>query len=670
MKAVESWLLKHKEKQSHFISLYDMMFEGKSASYLIFRLRLFNLQTLFRFLTHAVFFYLLFRHITVRHLSSIIFFIALKAFIIGAFWGGLETLRTEVRYLYKAKEDLKINSLIGNWIWFSALFSLGALTASFWFLYKGYGAIESGQKYVYLFNSVIFFSLSFVLPIRTYHSGIYAISRVIRPGYSMILGDIIGLLVLMLLWKRLHELAIPIAFLVTSTTSNLLTLKYTKFMYSLYNLLPKRPSLKEFFSFLKETPWIHTFIAAMANLACQIDSLLILGFYILSQEKSELLPLVFFMYLIAPLIRATSDWARLFYFDRKRIPNEHLFHFIKTYNDYINKAASYIGMLFWLIASVSSFMLISKQIGIYSLVLFPFFVLRAKISDRQIKAFSDFRYFDVLASSFVLVGGIFFVFFYPLDLVLKGLVMFAATIWVFFFLKRYHFPAYHKFNTRKFLHNIYNLLSDQKKENRPYEIYKIKLVKGINPKQTLSLMGKISELIYSESGKVCLINEKEFLVLKPQHPKSSPISSTVFALIGSGLISDVAHEVISKENPSPKVIANYLNCDYDEAQGITLTKAGLKETFFEWFEEGIIYAPERHLGPKAVPVSTEVVRSLPYLINLYLVNRKPKKEFQVDVSALYKEGSVQMVFVIPLKEGDLKENKIETWHKIVRSASI
>lgn len=78
-----------------------------------------------------------------------------------------------------------------------------------------------------------------------------------------------------------------------------------------------------YFRFL-EIPWRDTLLSSGANLVMATDGTLIAMLSIALLKNPEMLPVSYMFFLISPFVRAASDWARLFYFDRKRLEDEAL----------------------------------------------------------------------------------------------------------------------------------------------------------------------------------------------------------------------------------------------------------------------------------------------------------------------------------------------------------
>ena len=77
------------------------------------------------------------------------------------------------------------------------------------------------------FIFIIIFLLALQIPLKTYHSGAYAITRIIHPAHSMIIPEIIGLLLLISLVPYIKQQAIIVGFWTSSILAMSLTYHYS-----------------------------------------------------------------------------------------------------------------------------------------------------------------------------------------------------------------------------------------------------------------------------------------------------------------------------------------------------------------------------------------------------------------------------------------------------------
>ncbi len=94
---LESWFLRQKNRADRFSSIQDLLFSDNAKRYIEYRLRLFNLQVIFRFLIHLFLVSFLFSGKSRFLLLTTILAYALDGTIKSFFWGALEALREKVR---------------------------------------------------------------------------------------------------------------------------------------------------------------------------------------------------------------------------------------------------------------------------------------------------------------------------------------------------------------------------------------------------------------------------------------------------------------------------------------------------------------------------------------------------------------------------------------------
>lgn len=687
MSLIQNWLLRHRHRQSKFVSLYDMMFDARNFPYLSFRLSLFNLQVIFHYFAHAIMFYFMSHKLSSRTFTALIFVNGLKMLIDSGWWGGLEVLRTQVRSAYHTGRKEEIGSIVGFWI------TLALFVAIPFVLIAGYFGYETYQKMLYnepvfkpLFIGLISLSVAFHLPIEAFHSGIYGISRIMRPRFSMILPYLVGLCVLFALWSEFKIYAILLSILAEIVTSFSLTLYYTSYMYVLYNIKLKKPDHYEFRARFKELPIYHFFLGFVSNLCIMIDSVLIIAFYFLAFADMRLLFFMKIIYLISPLICASSDWARLFYFDRKQLENDQLSLFINQYDKSISRTASFLGFCFGIIATVSCYILISPAAAGYTLIMLPFFLLRSLIADRQVRAFTYNHYYDVIFSGILMIICWIGVYTLKAPLLTKGFIVAIGMIIVHGILKRYRFPSYHQRKYQNLYTNLYFWLSNLSQIEKPVELYKIYLDDYILPQQRIGLIRRLTEKFELSGDHICLNGDHPILFYREfdtTDPSPTPMD---FAELGLGVVKKVESEYVGhldsahlfnrpiyplEECPLLQDILQKPLNHYRDAENFPENPAEVIEVFKILFPTGIYYDPVRHLGSKAVPLPLDAVRKFTLLIWQYLFKQRGNSYSDTDLTVIYENGLIRVIFVFP-RSHITEENsqKVRDWHRLIHAVNI
>ncbi len=684
MSHLKSWFLKHQERQDRFASLNDLMFAESKRHYPQFRLSLFNFQLVFHFFTHALIFYFLSHELTNRSFTLVIAISSWKMLIVAAWWGGLELLRSQVRNLYRINNLLELEKAIGFWLILTVFICIPITAAGVYFGYTAYiDSLYNRPFIIPLYASLVCLMLVIRLPVSTLHSGIYGISRVIRPHFSMIMAYSFGLLVLALTWPTLKIFGIFLAILTQSLVSSYLTFYYARYMYRLYNFSVRRPKRFEFRDFFKRLSPLHFALAALSNIFMISDSLLIIGFYYFTVGNSKGFLFLQIIYLISPLIQASTNWARLFYFDRKRLRNSQLDLFINEYDRNVAYVAAFLGLTFGLYALIASYVLISPVAASYVATFLPFFLLRSLIANLQVKKFSYFYYADVILSGLVLTSGIIAIYLTNSSFLMKSAALVILMIVVHAFLKKDHFPQFQSTRYQGLYTNLYSWLAHLKRTPEFIEVYRLHLDSYIKLGEKIALIRKLSEELALTDYQVCSIKEKYLMVFRRVQQKTELLPATYFARLSGGLLKKVDRNLLSnisltdgvryytysfEDSPIINDLMNEAHRFADIPENLTLDQ--VTALFLETFPEGTFYDPCKKPGPLAESIPIDSVRKFTSLVWQYLFRQRKRMKADMDVTVLFDEEIVKVIFVIPKKESDDFQEKLLNWHNFIHATNM
>ena len=554
MNEINHWFLKHRAKNNRFTSLYDMLFLGKVKEYLIFRLRLFNLLVIEHYIFHAIVFYLFFKNIPTQPFLYIVAATSTKSILLNFWWGMLEELRTRVRFTFRASEDEKIEAQIGYWLIWGSIIGLLCFIAGLAIIYFVYTNLwQQGHLEIHWFYiGIISILFSLQVPFRVYHSGIYALSRIMRPGLSMIIADFTGLIFLAITWSSLHLWSIPLAVFLRGLVSLAVSFYYTKNAYSLYHLTPKLPGKKSFFKESNTLPYGSILLAGCANAIVYLhDSLIIFGIAIekwkLSHHVSSTRSLFLLLVLVAPMLNSSANWSFLFYFDRKRLLNPELVKFSAYFNRIINKFSAVISLFYWAIAFLTAFALLSPQASAESLILLPYFILIAKISNLQQQAFAEFRYLDVLVSGVLMAINLGGAYFLPIELPFKLIWSLVTFISIYHFLTTEKFANYQPKQPYKYPINFYAWLMHLhqiNKEGAYAEVYRFQLTAFTKPHQIIYLIEYLNRHKLNSEDFLCRIDNTSFFILLKNARSEARFNPDDFIKVAAGVIQHFEASII------------------------------------------------------------------------------------------------------------------------------
>jgi hypothetical protein len=238
----------------------------------------------------------------------------------GMYWGGLETLRDEVRRLCRESNLAAAVVHIRRWLALASGLSLTMLVAAaLWSLARPHA--RSGFDFLDLFVIANALRWGADVLLRTYHSGVYAVSRVYRPWWSLVLVDVAELATLLLACALLGPWGVGCSLLLVGALRASLSWWFTRKQYARLKLRVGPPRLWLRAARDRKASWraLDSLSSAAGNVIAQADALLVLGLLATpgAGERAELLAALF--HVIAPLQGVSQVWARLFYFDFKRL---------------------------------------------------------------------------------------------------------------------------------------------------------------------------------------------------------------------------------------------------------------------------------------------------------------------------------------------------------------
>lgn len=686
MSSFTHWIEKQLQRKDKFASFNDLMFDENHIKYPLYRLSLFNFQVLFLYLVHAITFYVMAKSFSTRTFVFVIWVSSWKL-ILGAFWwGGLELLRSRVRQLYRVKNTDELKEAIGYWLIAASVFSIPFILTGVYFTWE---TITLYDKHDPFFGSAYLaiscFSVALYLFSSTYHAGIYAVTRIIRPQFSIILSHVLSLAVLLLCWKVWHYYAILASTATYGIASTCLTLYYSSYMYRLYELQPHKPDVKTCIDYARKFSLPVFASAGFANVFMNVDGLLIIAFYYFTVGSPHYFLYLKTLFLVAPLIQATSEWARLFYFDRKKLEHSQLTRFINQYEDVLRRVAGVMGLCLGCYSMIACYILISEKAGLILLVFIPVFLLRAVISNLQVHQFCSSHYFDVIISGLYFVAGFILVARLKEPLQIKSILLSILLLLGIKFLSRPRLPKLQVHTSKALYSNLYEWLHDIKSCHELVEVTRLTFDSHVQFRHKVRIIKLLTEKLELESRQITIYGTQGILFYQPVSSRSRTVSSSFFAEISYGMINRIDQDLVFTNDEAFRkshLDLSYIDCatlrevrdkafTYVPLNNQVVLETDVYDSFFELFPEGIVYSPKRMLGRKATPPSVEFLRKLPSYIWHFLYNHKLKSKSAYDVSALFKNGTVWAVFLVPFENNDENFSKrFDFWKKMIHAVNI
>ena len=398
---VDRWLRRRAVRDQRLVLLEEGLLGDRFWRYSSYRLRYFLLGFGVEMATHAVAVLLLFQALEWTNFVLVIVATAASALVSSFWWGALEGLRARVRDLHRAGSPHRIGRAVGGWLAIAAVLAAAVLVAAVaWIAVRvATGAFGAAEAYV----AALLLRLALDLVTRTYHSGVYAIRRVYKPLPATLAPELLGLAAILVLWPFVGVWGVVAASLITTAAATAATLVYTRRAYHFLGFAPAREARLETLGEALGAPKREAVAGGFAHAVMAVDSLAVLALLFGADTDSESLLVLF---LAMPAIRAGFDWARLLYFDLKRLELRLFTNLRRRFERHTLHLAALLGVVFWAVAAGIAAAYYGSRAGTLVLGLLAFFVARSLLARVQIQAFAEGSYAAVLATGVLLVGGL------------------------------------------------------------------------------------------------------------------------------------------------------------------------------------------------------------------------------------------------------------------------
>ncbi|HEX7478710.1 MAG TPA: hypothetical protein VF331_12950 [Polyangiales bacterium] len=234
-------------------------------------------------------------------------------------WGPLEAVRRRVRDEVNERRPGRALASIEAWACIAACIGLSTCAGSAWTV-----AHERSMEWSYdgLYGSYLLVSamaLAVDLWSRTLHAGVFALGRVYRSKWSMIVPDLLEVGLIVGLWRYLGPFALGASVLVTSLLRSGLTLFYTRQAYRSRRLSwPRFMRLRA----LARVELQDLRVAARGLLGIipsQLDRALLMSLLVARTAGYHVLPIAAPYYALRPVAGVAQGWARTYYVDLVRM---------------------------------------------------------------------------------------------------------------------------------------------------------------------------------------------------------------------------------------------------------------------------------------------------------------------------------------------------------------
>lgn len=668
MKKLTSWLAHQAKRSEDFLSIADLLFLNKTTAYIYFRLRYFNWLVLIRLVFHIVIFLALHEAFPAGNLGMIVGVWALSFIINSAWWGALEVLRTRIRDYHSTKQHDALQQELNHWLWLglwgSILLALLGLSCGL------YAFSSSQQALVWVFAGSLLLSTGIRFGFEPYHSSIYAVSRILRPLWSLVIGEVVSFMVIMIGWHILNYWILPIVILLTAIINTGLRYYYCRRMLEFYEWQVNFKTLTVR-RWLANLPKRNLLLAALAMIFIQIEGPILLMSVKFQQSHTLYYQLFSVLFLTMPLINASSEWAQLFYFDWKKLKRFNFQALHQRYDKAILYLSPIVGILLGLLAAVSSYLLLTDILPtVYSIAIL-LISLRAIIAYLQIRAFAQFYYWDIIVSGVMLLGSTRIACInvpapgYSLAAI--GLGLGLAMAWML----KPRSTQVDRISRFKLQVTFYDWLTQVQQLADNVQLGLIRLAPETSYYKILRIVDWLGQTYLHKNGKLCVIGNK-IIFYRVYTNTAKPIELKQLAISTGGLVQALELSPCTQANGQQfnVCLAAFLK---QKVQVVVIrpTKLSHKEAdyagFFSSFPDGLIFTPNCRLGPLAEMPSKMHIHSLLYQTEIFLTAQE-QGVFPYEVAVSYDKGTISAIYAIP--RSNYSRRVLQAWRNAINSANI
>jgi hypothetical protein len=398
---LDRWFHRQAAREARIVVLEEALLGGRLRQYAWYRLRYFFATYLVESAAHAVLVLYLFEALAWDNFIVVLVAVAATQLVSHFWWGALESMRAQVRDLHRSGKPHRIPAAVGAWLSFSLIPAAALLVVAVGWVVAYAAGPGIGATEVYV--ATLLLRLAVDLPVRCYHSGIYAMRRVYKPLSATIAPELIGLATMLALWQVIDIWALVVSSLLVTGVLTVLTVEYTRRVYHFLGFRPLDEVDLPHFHRALAGRWREFSQAGASHAVMALDSLVVLALLYSAETDSESLVVLF---LTMPTIRAGADWARLLYFDLKRLELRLFTNLRRRFDRYTALLAWLLGLAFWVVAMVITTAFYGYWVGDLSIALLAFFLARSVLARLQLQAFADGAYASVIWTGALLVAGI------------------------------------------------------------------------------------------------------------------------------------------------------------------------------------------------------------------------------------------------------------------------
>jgi len=321
---ITKWFNKYKTKRSKAQVIEAGLLKGNLTTYYYYRLRYFLVRSIVGALIFSIEIKIL-----IEGFGKDFFTQSLGArtgvmLLVAFWWAGLEILRSNIREFKREEKSYLIPRIILDWRQWA--FSITLKLVSIAILVAGTIAVIDPNL---VFNPYGFYLITLIcriavdIPLRTYHSSVYATMRIYRPIYWILATEIFSFILFLTLKPSIGAWSVGVASILSLTLSSSIsyhyitrTFNYLGYKTGIRLLEGKKREGKSFIPTLKNFA-LKAFPLTIFRLDAVLVLLLLLGSATTSNSLSY--NQIILIGLCVPLLYAAQEWSMLLYFDYKKL---------------------------------------------------------------------------------------------------------------------------------------------------------------------------------------------------------------------------------------------------------------------------------------------------------------------------------------------------------------
>lgn len=403
MKELLGWIDRQARREASVVRLEDALLANRFAGYFFYRLRLLVARTAISTVIHAAKVVLLLGAFPRSEFLLVVILQGSVALATDFWWGALEQMRSEIRTLQRRQARHVIPREIGRWLTLSTRLAVGVAVVAV--LYAVSRTIGGGLGPVDALVAALLIGASLNMVARTYHSGAYALRRVYRPLPSLLALDFVSVGLLLALWPFVGIWAFPIAELAAILVVVSIEIAYTSRTYRTLAL----PTIGPLLRMGMPAPRLRALRGAVgpgvSYALVGLEALVVIA-GIATATTAAGASLVVLLAALAPVTRASFEWARLLYFDLKRMEVALLADLRRRFDRAIVRLALVIGITTGLLASAVAVFVVAPLTPLLIVALLVLFTVRSVLAAAQMQAFTRSAYLRLAAAGLVGVAGV------------------------------------------------------------------------------------------------------------------------------------------------------------------------------------------------------------------------------------------------------------------------